>query len=980
METTEQPCHGTGIMVFRPTIEEFADFSAYIQKMEDCGAHKFGIAKVIPPKEWYASKHYDMEKIGDMVIDSPIAQLVTGQQGVYQQFNVQQKPLTVRELKEMAESDKYRPPEGDVEKVERAYWKNITFNPPIYGADVAGSIYDPDVQSWNINHLNTILDLIESEKNVKILGVNTAYLYFGMWKTSFAWHTEDMDLYSINYLHFGASKSWYAIPPEHGKRLETLAAGFFPGSARTCSQFLRHKMTVISPHMLKKYSIPFYRMTQHAGEFMITFPYGYHSGYNQGYNCAESTNFASLRWIDFGKRARPCTCRTDNVKIEMAIFVKKYQPKQYEEYMEGVAKKKQSTGDQIDDDKKEAAKKQEKNIKMKRYNRYPSLSGVRSLAKHVKKETEQQGRPTSLKSQKRQAIKKAKDLLKRAEKARRESIGKSSHDEDDKLHGLVLPSKNEKTETTNASMRQINTPTQDNVSPENGEVSERMRKLLEIKQEMERDNERKKVLQKGKTTRERRQKFKEDRQSSRIRGRVSKASPPNALTKPIANDSTHKHIPHERKTEVLNKSENPGELHGLWVGQEPNAQAETTYNRFISRNGNRCAVCAYFDPDQVQDFKDTSLPTSTVQPEIGRTEQSTPIVAEVCFMKASPLTDHDYLPEPILPLTSQLFTCRACWVTVHESCYGIDEATVDRLNWYCNRCQPTPSGIPAIKPVRCELCPMRGGALKMTTMNRWVHIVCALAFCDVSFVNVRKRGPIDLSRLNLARTKLKCNYCRRSSNGTTNNGACVQCAAGKCAQSFHVTCSFHNGVSLHAGDWPLPVESYCQKHDRAKCNKVGKRLRPEIQPNAIVYAKHKNGRYYQGRVESVDSSIFYYVIFEDGSFCHDLPPEDIVNFQPGVVYSNEEKVDVLWTDGIIYPSVVKSRDEFLRFDVVFEDGSMLSLKRGDIYRQDEELPKRVRSKLSCATETANLLWQASDIQQSQARKAKLDNKRITMFL
>lgn len=92
--------------------------------------------------------------------------------------------------------------------MERAYWKNVTFNPPIYGADVAGSIYDSDVKFWNINHLNTILDLIESEKNVKILGVNTAYLYFGMWKTSFAWHTEDMDLYSINYLHFGASKSW----------------------------------------------------------------------------------------------------------------------------------------------------------------------------------------------------------------------------------------------------------------------------------------------------------------------------------------------------------------------------------------------------------------------------------------------------------------------------------------------------------------------------------------------------------------------------------------------------------------------------------------------------------------------------------------------------------------------------------------------------------------------------------------------------
>uniref|UniRef100_A0A4W3GQD5 [histone H3]-trimethyl-L-lysine(9) demethylase n=1 Tax=Callorhinchus milii TaxID=7868 RepID=A0A4W3GQD5_CALMI len=316
------------IMTFYPTMDEFKNFNRYVAYIESQGAHRAGLAKVVPPKEWKPCRNY--EDIDDLVIPAPIQQVVTGQSGLFTQYNIQKKPITVREFRKIANSDKFCTPRyGDFEDLERKYWKNLTFNAPIYGADVNGTLYDEGVSDWNIGHLNSILDVVEKESGITIEGVNTPYLYFGMWKTTFAWHTEDMDLYSINYLHFGEPKSWYSVPPEHGKRLERLAKGFFPGSAQNCEAFLRHKMTLISPSILKKYGIPFDRVTQEAGEFMITFPYGYHAGFNHGFNCAESTNFATLRWIEYGKLAVLCSCRKDMVKISMDVFVRKFQPERY---------------------------------------------------------------------------------------------------------------------------------------------------------------------------------------------------------------------------------------------------------------------------------------------------------------------------------------------------------------------------------------------------------------------------------------------------------------------------------------------------------------------------------------------------------------------------------------------------------------------------------------------------------------------------
>ena len=47
----------------------------------------------------------------------------------------------------------------------------MSSNPPMYGADVSGSLYDKDQDVWNINRLDTILDCVEKDYNIKIAGM-----------------------------------------------------------------------------------------------------------------------------------------------------------------------------------------------------------------------------------------------------------------------------------------------------------------------------------------------------------------------------------------------------------------------------------------------------------------------------------------------------------------------------------------------------------------------------------------------------------------------------------------------------------------------------------------------------------------------------------------------------------------------------------------------------------------------------------------
>jgi jumonji domain-containing protein 2 len=274
-----------------------------------------GICKVIPPKGWF-EREYDINTI-PVKISTPVKQCVTGGAGVYEVQLFEVKSMTAADIAKYADKHMFYYEEC-YETRERKFWRSLgsigVWGDPIYGADVMGSLFeDKEASGWNLNKLDSILNDIGSV----IPGVNCGYLYFGMWKSLFAYHTEDYDLFSVNYVHYGEAKSWYSIPPASRKLFESMAEGYFTNDYRDCKEYLRHKTKMFSPTKLKERGIPFNTVLQQAGEFVVTFPGSYHAGFNHGFNIAEATNFAASTWFDIGRRAKHCVCRPNAVKLDI---------------------------------------------------------------------------------------------------------------------------------------------------------------------------------------------------------------------------------------------------------------------------------------------------------------------------------------------------------------------------------------------------------------------------------------------------------------------------------------------------------------------------------------------------------------------------------------------------------------------------------------------------------------------------------------
>ncbi|KAJ1462775.1 JmjC domain, hydroxylase-domain-containing protein, partial [Pelagophyceae sp. CCMP2097] len=331
--------------IFTPSIEEFRDFQSYIATIEPQCMPSHGLAKIIPPAGWWrgtvaASEVCDpqnaaFDRLGQLRLPRPIRQAVSGNRGVYSVVHMEQHAMAVRafadhaqrhckpDVAERADGKRLRGVAGtEAERLERRFWQSLSTGAgdergaALYGADVASiSVFEllnaelaaeaSEAPEW---HLDTFSGDLLRRLGVPMAGITLPMVYLGAWRAMFAWHCEDMNLYSINVLLAGAPKSWYGVGVDECYKFEDYAAKLYPDQARECPEFLRHKMSMIDPSLLRAQGMHVCECVQEAGEIMVTFPRCYHAGFNHGWNVAESTNFATHRWSDHGKLAGVCKC------------------------------------------------------------------------------------------------------------------------------------------------------------------------------------------------------------------------------------------------------------------------------------------------------------------------------------------------------------------------------------------------------------------------------------------------------------------------------------------------------------------------------------------------------------------------------------------------------------------------------------------------------------------------------------------------
>ncbi|KAG6868752.1 hypothetical protein C0993_011021 [Termitomyces sp. T159_Od127] len=207
--------------------------------------------------------------------------------------------------------------------VEKEFWRLVqSTNETVeveYGADVHSTTHGsamPTLEThplnpyskdpWNLNNIPILKDSLLRFIKSDISGMTVPWTYVGMAFSTFCWHNEDHYTYSINYMHWGETKTWYGIPGDDAEKFEAAIKYEAPDLFEAQPDLLFQLVTLMNPKRVTDAGVRVYACNQRAGEFVITFPKAYHAGFNHGLNFNEAVNFALPEWLPYG---RDCVVR-----------------------------------------------------------------------------------------------------------------------------------------------------------------------------------------------------------------------------------------------------------------------------------------------------------------------------------------------------------------------------------------------------------------------------------------------------------------------------------------------------------------------------------------------------------------------------------------------------------------------------------------------------------------------------------------------
>ncbi|KAF0311016.1 Lysine-specific demethylase lid [Amphibalanus amphitrite] len=280
---------------------------------------------------------YDIDPVRDWRCPQCVAAEVEKPQEAFG-FEQAQKEYTLQTFGEMADqfkSDYFNMPVHMIptQTVEREFWRIVSsIDEDVcveYGADLhtmdhgsgfptaqSKNLSDADQEyvrsGWNLNNIAVLDDSILAHIKANISGMKVPWMYVGMCFSTFCWHNEDHWSYSINYLHWYFEEAMKSAAPELFKAQPDL---------------LHQLVTTMNPNVLMAAGVPIFRTDQHAGEFVVTLPRAYHTGFNQGFNFAEAVNFAPPDWLAIGRQCvthysqlrRFCVFSHDELVCSMAL-------------------------------------------------------------------------------------------------------------------------------------------------------------------------------------------------------------------------------------------------------------------------------------------------------------------------------------------------------------------------------------------------------------------------------------------------------------------------------------------------------------------------------------------------------------------------------------------------------------------------------------------------------------------------------------